>query len=1364
MFALSNPLEDQPALLLAVIGGECRQRLLEGLAHPLKGFGVNLHIQIQGLAAGQVHYQIFRDGVSIVCRDLLSIVVELELRRSGGSALNGEGGGDLRAVRVGDLSLDGGLAQSGDGHQTVLIHHGHGLIQRAPGNDTRGVLRLHRHRKLNSACLFFSGTHIKGLAGYAAGTCDSKAGGIAQDRQLEGDDLAAAAGGDSHGAGRLGGDDALVIIRAGGSHCGQIRIAGEPIHGGIGALLGGDGGKEDVRKLLGIRTDGDGIGGLIQLQLGDLGTGELVHLHQLRIQNGLALQIAGSCIQHGAGLGGGGLADHSAGHIESCRKGIVTILTELLSHAGAIEAGGRILRPVKDDLVGDHMLLGLLPLQRGIGAAGLEEPVVFLHAVGEVVGLCRENSLGGSGQRLCLEIVLDVIPQIAERLDAALRGCIESVGAAGLADPHLCGNSRCHIAVHSAGVVNILNGVAIFQVAVLGYATVRQLEAGKLTVHGQVIAAYNTAHILGAGNIGRIIAVPHNGYIEPAGDAAHILCAVHRAHIGTGDDVCLTIGVVAGAIGRAHNTAHLVAGTGDLGIVDAAGYTTAHEADDAAHFRLAVHGALVGAVGYGVAIVSHVAGDTAYAVAAALNIAEVAAVHDDIAFITAANDAAHFAAGGFNGHIHRDILYLHIAAGIAHNAANGRAVAGVGGSDAALDGEVLDHGVLRQLTVAGLCAGHAEQAKAAGAASGGHIKVPDGLARTVEGSLEGIFVVMIADGDPVFAGAGHINVVSQATLDRILSCVHCVAEPKQLIGVVDEVIAILVLRGQGQLAIFLAASFALGLLHSRGGAAGVFIQVIKAAADRALMPVIIRIRLPAIIGMRRLVHSDIAVGADMPVSIAVAGPLGRIHFMRTGGQNVRLGTVGCHTVDGAGGGIGDGTLLSTVSPSHFVLDGKSLTQLTAALGAFDRGGAGVIRTGLGIQVPDVGYNGAVSMALCLLPGEHGGRAAILELFTQLLGQGGEVVLGNGGKLGCLVYDAAAIGDCADGIIAGVLVIEALFNGVGRHTAAEAYLSDQFAESRAAVIAGNAAVVIAAGHFQRIAIRLKIHPADNTTCIHRALDLTPVVTVNHAAISAGLKIRNDTGGLCTDDLAIVGALADLDHITDRAAILHNAGNLRIGVCALQSAIVLAVFHHRAFQRNAAHIAVFGLTIGNNIAVVHAVFEGSSLIASANAGDSAGLTGVDLQLGDHIFIFAALAHAAKGASPVAGRFDLALDREVAAASGGGEDDATVIPLRHIAAVLGSIINVINPVTITVKVAAPRIILTAGITAEFPVDGRADGNIGIIDGGHVDVIHQAEIQILLRLATYSIGAGGVIHQIGKLLEIVGVVNLKITVLRLG
>lgn len=58
------------------------------------------------------------------------------------------------------------------------------------------------------------------------------------------------------------------------------------------------------------------------------------------------------------------------------------------------------------------------------------------------------------------------------------------------------------------------------------------------------------AHILGAGNIGRIIAVPHNGYIEPAGDAAHILCAVHRAHIGTGDDVCLTIGVVAGAIGE----------------------------------------------------------------------------------------------------------------------------------------------------------------------------------------------------------------------------------------------------------------------------------------------------------------------------------------------------------------------------------------------------------------------------------------------------------------------------------------------------------------------------------------------------------------------------------------------------------------------------------------------------------------------------------------------------------------------------------------------------------------------------------------------------------------------------------------------
>ena len=474
----------------------------------------------------------------------------------------------------------------------------------------------------------------------------------------------------------------------------------------------------------------------------------------------------------------------------------------------------------------------------------------------------------------------------------------------------------------------------------------------------------------------------------------------------------------------------------------------------------------------------------------------------------------------------------------------------------------------------------------------------------------------------------------------------------------DEVIAILVLRGQGQLAIFLAASFALGLLHSRGGAAGVFIQVIRAAADRALMPVIIRIRLPAIIGMRRLVHSDIAVGADMPVSIAVAGPLGRIHFMRTGGQNVRLGTVGCHTVDGAGGGIGDGTLLSTVSPSHFALDGKSLTQLTAALGAFDRGGAGVIRTGLGIQVPVVGYNGTVSMALCLLPGEHRGRAAILIVLTQLLGQGGEVVLGNGGKLGCLVYDAAAIGDCADGIIAGVLVIEALFNGVGRHTAAEAYLSDQFAESRAAVIAGNAAVVIAAGHFQRIAIRGKIHPADNTAGVDGTLDLAPVVAINYTTISAGFKIRNDTGRLGTDNVAIVGALADPDHIANRAAILHNTGNLRVGIRALQAAKVLAVFHHRALQRNAAHIAVFGLTIGNNIAVVHAVFEGSSLIASANAGDIAGLTGVDLQLGDHIFIFAALAHTAKGASPVAGRFDLALNREVVAASGGGKDDPAVI----------------------------------------------------------------------------------------------------------
>ena len=244
----------------------------------------------------------------------------------------------------------------------------------------------------------------------------------------------------------------------------------------------------------------------------------------------------------------------------------------------------------------------------------------------------------------------------------------------------------------------------------------------------------------------------------------------------------------------------------------------------------------------------------------------------------------------------------------------------------------------------------------------------------------------------------------------------------------DEVIAILVLRGQGQLAIFLAASFALGLLHSRGGAAGVFIQVIRAAADRALMPVIIRIRLPAIIGMRRLVHSDIAVGADMPVSIVVAGPLGRIHFMRTGGENIRHGIAGGQAVDGAGGGVGDGALLGAVGPGYVTLDGESLGQGTAAPGARHGGGAGIIHAGFGVGMPVVGDVSTVIVGLCLLPSEHGGGTAALERIAQLVGQGGKLGLGDGGEHGLGVGDVVVVLDGADPGIAGGFVIIAVGDG------------------------------------------------------------------------------------------------------------------------------------------------------------------------------------------------------------------------------------------------------------------------------------------------------------------------------------------------
>ena len=578
----------------------------------------------------------------------------------------------------------------------------------------------------------------------------------------------------------------------------------------------------------------------------------------------------------------------------------------------------------------------------------------------------------------------------------------------------------------------------------------------------------------------------------------------------------------------------------------------------------------------------------------------------------------------------------------------------------------------------------------------------------------------------------------------------------------DEVIAILVLRGQGQLAIFLAASFALGLLHSRGGAAGVFIQVIRAAADRALMPVIIRIRLPAIIGMRRLVHSDIAVGADMPVSIAVAGPLGRIHFMRTGGENIRHGIAGGQAVDGAGGGVGDGALLGAVGPGYVTLDGESLGQGTAALGARHGGGAGIIHAGFGVEMPVVGDVSTVIVGLCLLPGEHGGGTAALELIAQLVGQGGEFHLGDGGEYGLGVGDVVVVLDGTDPAIAGGFIVIAVGDGNVGLVPTVVHVGNDLTLCGVRAGGTDGAVVIAVVHGEEIAGGVHIQGAHNATGGGDTCDAAHVVAVLDIARRAGSGLANDTGGgTGGDELTEVGALADGDvgGVAVAAGLVHDADHRGLFTGAHQFAVVHAAGHIQRTGTNAVDVAIAG-----DIAVVDAILKGTHAGLAADAGHKSGVARVNVQIGRDIFIGAGLSNAAEPVSPAAVCLDLAIHGQVVDAAAGGDQDAPAKARGDLGGLLHGNIHVVDLVVVAIEVAGPSVIAPGLVLTVGPIHGGADGDVGIVDGGHVDVGHEAEIEVLLRPAADLVGADGVIHQVGKLLEVGGGINLVVTVCGLG
>ena len=594
------------------------------------------------------------------------------------------------------LDDDVRLAQAGNGDLTLAVHHGDILVSGGPGQVGRSVRGIEYRVQLHGRRGGIRLADGNGRAGVALRVHHRKLAGIALHGQLEGRDLAAAAGSNGHGAGCLGGDNALMAVAAGRGHGCHIRVAGSPIHGGIGALLGGNGGKEDVRKLLGILADDHGFGALIQRQRSDLGSGEHRQRHKDIILDGLIAQITHSGVKHGAGPLGGGLADHSAGNAELRRDGILAVLARFLGHAGGIDAGGGILRPVKGDGAED-MLLGILPLQNGIGAAGLEEEffcreiLIRGKSLGEIVHGVQAHRLHD------LVLCLNVAGDASERSSRSVG--IERIGECALA--HNAAGNSAHIgaAGHGAKVVNILDCVVVLHIGILRHAVAVVLKVAVFA-GPQIGAAKDATHILTAGDISRIVAVPNDAGPKLADKAAHIFAGgLDIALVGAGDHIGVLImpAVIAGEnTGNAAHIAHarhnaLVQAADDHGVLAEITHNTA---------RIAIlvsiaggsagDGADVGAVG-NAAILADVTGNAAHAGLTG-DVAQVVAVLDGHAApgAHAAQDAAHILhARCIDVHIHGNVMEIGTA--VRHNGADtGYIVSGFTGirRDAAGKGKV----------------------------------------------------------------------------------------------------------------------------------------------------------------------------------------------------------------------------------------------------------------------------------------------------------------------------------------------------------------------------------------------------------------------------------------------------------------------------------------------------------------------------------------------------------------------------------------------------------------------------------------------------------------------------------------------------
>ena len=118
----------------------------------------------------------------------------------------------------------------------------------------------------------------------------------------------------------------------------------------------------------------------------------------------------------------------------------------------------------------------------------------------------------------------------------------------------------------------------------------------------------------------------------------------------------------------------------------------------------------------------------------------------------------------------------------------------------------------------------------------------------------------------------------------------------------------------------------------------------------------------------------------------------------------------------------------------------------------------------------------------------------------------------------------------------------------------------------------------------------------------------------------------------------------------------------------------------------------------------------------------------------------------------------------AATGGDQDAPAKARGDIGGLLHGNIHVVDLVVIAIEVAGPSVIAPVLVLTIGAVHGGADGDIGIVDGGHVYVGHEAEIEGLLRLAADLVGADGVIHHVGKLLELGGIVDQEVAVIGLG